>query len=107
MSREIYLDNSATTRPYDEVIDFVNHISREVYGNPSSLHTKGIEAERMVRNAREIVAKSLECQGMRFILLPAEPRQTTLPLQDTFLQIQGRESTLSRQRLSILLSWRS
>jgi len=47
MSREIYLDNSATTRPYDEVIDFVNHISREVYGNPSSLHTKGIEAERM------------------------------------------------------------
>lgn len=59
MSREIYLDNSATTRPYDEVIDFVNHISREVYGNPSSLHTKGIEAERMVRNAREIVAKSL------------------------------------------------
>jgi len=30
MSREIYLDNSATTRPYDEVIDFVNHISREV-----------------------------------------------------------------------------
>jgi len=65
MSREIYLDNSATTRPYDEVIDFVNHISREVYGNPSSLHTKGIEAERMVRNAREIVAKSLGVSRMR------------------------------------------
>ncbi|GAE88077.1 cysteine desulfurase family protein [Acetivibrio straminisolvens] len=59
MSREIYLDNSATTRPYDEVIEFVTHISMNVYGNPSSLHTKGIEAERMVRNAREIVAKSL------------------------------------------------
>jgi len=63
MSREIYLDNSATTRPYDEVIDFVNHISREVYGNPSSLHTKGIEAERMVRNARELLQNLWECQG--------------------------------------------
>lgn len=59
MNREIYLDNSATTRPYDDVVEFVNHINSNVYGNPSSLHTKGIEAERMVRNAREIVAKSL------------------------------------------------
>ncbi|HHV29674.1 cysteine desulfurase family protein [Acetivibrio mesophilus] len=59
MDREIYLDNSATTKPYDEVIEFVNHISSNVYGNPSSLHIKGIEAERMVKNARGIIAKSL------------------------------------------------
>lgn len=60
MYREIYLDNSATTRPYDEVIDFMGHIQKNAYGNPSSLHTKGVEAEKLVKNAREIIAKTLE-----------------------------------------------
>lgn len=60
MYREIYLDNSATTRPYDEVIDFMGHIQRNAYGNPSSLHTKGVEAEKLVKNAREIIANTLE-----------------------------------------------
>ncbi|NMB34205.1 MAG: cysteine desulfurase [Clostridium sp.] len=59
MEREIYLDNSATTKPYDEVLDLIDHINRNIYGNPSSLHTKGIEAERLIRDAREIIARSL------------------------------------------------
>lgn len=59
MSREIYLDNGATTRPYDEVIDYISQINRNQYGNPSSLHTKGIEAEKLLRSARETVARSL------------------------------------------------
>ena len=62
MRREIYLDNSATTRPYDEVIEFMSNINRNIYGNPSSLHTKGIEAEKLVRNAREIIAETLQVQ---------------------------------------------
>ncbi|MFZ5989020.1 MAG: cysteine desulfurase family protein [Bacillota bacterium] len=62
MEREIYFDNSATTRPYDEVIEFINYINKNVYGNPSSLHSKGIEAERLIRNAREIIAKTLGVQ---------------------------------------------
>ena len=57
--KEIYLDNSATTRPYDEVVDYMERISRETYGNPSSLHLKGIEAERLVKKARETIAASL------------------------------------------------
>jgi len=59
MIREIYLDNSATTRPYDEVIEFMNKINREMYGNPSSLHSKGIEAERLIKEARETIAGTL------------------------------------------------
>ncbi|NLD48525.1 MAG: cysteine desulfurase [Clostridiaceae bacterium] len=62
MYREIYLDNSATTRPYDEVIDYMGYIQKEVYGNPSSLHTKGVEAEKLVKNAREIISKTLEVE---------------------------------------------
>jgi cysteine desulfurase len=59
MFREIYLDNSATTKPLDEVCDYINHINKEVYGNPSSMHTKGIEAERLIKRARESIARSL------------------------------------------------
>jgi len=59
MNREIYLDNSATTRPYDDVIEYMGEINRNVYGNPSSLHTKGIEAERLIKKAREAIADSM------------------------------------------------
>lgn len=59
MTKDIYLDNSATTKPYDEVIEYISQINRNVYGNPSSMHTKGLEAEKHIKNAREIIAKSL------------------------------------------------
>lgn len=59
MSSEIFLDNSSTTKPYDEVIDLMGYISKEVYGNPSSLHKKGIEAEREIKKARQIISDNL------------------------------------------------
>jgi cysteine desulfurase len=59
MEREIYLDNSATTRPYDEVIDFIDDINRNFYGNPSSLHTKGIQAEKLMKESRDTIARTL------------------------------------------------
>jgi cysteine desulfurase len=48
MGSEIYLDNSATTRQYDEVTKLISDAAAKQYGNPSSLHTKGIEAERLI-----------------------------------------------------------
>lgn len=59
MNRRIYLDNSATTRPYDEVIAHMADVASNAYGNPSSMHTFGIEAERLVKAAREQVAGAL------------------------------------------------
>lgn len=63
MYNEIYLDNSATTRPLDEVTDYMNNINKNVYGNPSSLHKKGIEAEKLVKQARENIACTLGVDG--------------------------------------------
>jgi cysteine desulfurase len=57
---EVYLDNSATTRAFPSVCDTVVRFMSEAYGNPSSLHLKGIEAERFVRQARERIARSLK-----------------------------------------------
>lgn len=56
--REIYLDNSATT-PVDEKVREAMMEALGCYGNPSSLHSKGLEGERMVHAARKQVAKAL------------------------------------------------
>ncbi|MGH2425022.1 MAG: cysteine desulfurase family protein [bacterium] len=56
---EIYLDNAATTRPHPHVIRAVSMVLSEEYGNPSSIHGKGLAAERVITAAREAVARSL------------------------------------------------
>lgn len=57
---EVYLDNSATTRCFDEVAQLMTNIMCEDYGNPSSIHHKGVEAERYLRYARETLAGILK-----------------------------------------------
>jgi len=59
MKKDIYLDNSATTKPYDKVIESISYINKNVYGNPSSLHAKGLEAEKYIKEARSSISKSL------------------------------------------------
>ena len=48
---EVYMDNSATTRTFPEVAELMTKIMCEDYGNPSSLHMKGVEAEKYLRYA--------------------------------------------------------
>lgn len=55
----IYFDNSATTMPYDEVIDEVSKSMKEFFGNPSSLHQIGIKAEKRLNEAREYLSKTI------------------------------------------------
>lgn len=57
---EIYLDNSATTRCFDEVAQVVAQMMTEEYGNPSSMHRKGVVAEQYVKQASEVIAKTLK-----------------------------------------------
>ncbi len=57
---EVYLDNSATTACFEEVAQLMHRILCEDYGNPSSLHHKGVEAEAYLRYANETFAKILK-----------------------------------------------
>lgn len=59
---ESYLDNSATTRVFPEVVDLMTKIMLEDYGNPSSMHLKGVEAEKYVLEASKRIAKALKVQ---------------------------------------------
>ena len=64
---EAYLDNSATTRAFESVKDIVVKTMMEDFGNPSSLHKKGVEAERYVKAAAEAVAKTLKADPSEII----------------------------------------
>lgn len=58
----IYFDNSATTRPYDAVVDRMAAVMREQYANPSSLHAFGAASERLLTDARKTLASLLGCE---------------------------------------------
>ena len=59
---EAYLDNSATTRCYEEVAEIVAKTMIEDYGNPSAMHLKGVEAENYVKESAKAIAKTLKVQ---------------------------------------------
>ncbi len=59
----IYLDNSATTRPCDEAVSAVLRNMTENFGNPSSLHKAGIEAEKVLKSAKKTLLGKLGLDG--------------------------------------------
>ena len=57
---EVYLDNSATTRCSERAKDLMVKVLMEDYGNPSSLHMKGVEAENYIKEAKKKIARTLK-----------------------------------------------
>ena len=57
--QEIYFDNSATTMVDEKVIEYMMHVLKNTYGNPSALHKLGIDAENILKASRESIAKTL------------------------------------------------
>lgn len=58
---EIYFDNSATTKQLNSVTSVMVHTAEKYYGNPSSLHSLGYEAEKELRRNRQILSDVLNC----------------------------------------------
>ena len=67
MQSEIYFDNSATTKPFLEVIEVIDREFRNTYGNPSSLHRIGIDAERVLKKSRQDIADTLNVKPQEII----------------------------------------
>ena len=64
---ECYFDNAATTRVCAEAAEIMERVMREDYGNPSSKHIKGFEAEKYIRNAAETIAETLHAQPKEIV----------------------------------------
>lgn len=77
---EVYLDNSATTKCYECVRDLVGKIMCDDYGNPSSMHKKGVEAENYVRESKEALAKLLKVQEKELVFTSGGTESDNLAL---------------------------
>ena len=80
---ECYLDNAATTRPFSEVCEFVSKVMYEDYGNPSSLHKKGLEGENYIKQAADRVAKTLKCTPQNIIFTSGGTESNNMALLGT------------------------
>lgn len=85
---EAYLDNSATTVVVAPVKDIMIKTMCEDFGNPSSLHLKGVDAEKYVKKAREIIAKSLKVDEKEIIFTSCGTESNNLALIGTALANQ-------------------
>ena len=80
---EIYLDNSATTMCYPDVAELTNTIMTQDYGNPSSMHHKGLVAERYVRSATEKIAATLRADSSEILFTSGGTESDNLALIGT------------------------
>ncbi len=74
--KTLYLDNNATTQVAEEVLDVMLPYFRDLYGNPSSMHTFGGQVGQKIRVAREQVAALLGALPEEIIFTAAEPKAT-------------------------------
>ncbi len=94
---EHYLDNAATTKPCAEAAAAVMRCVLENYGNPSSLHRKGLEAQHEIDSAREQIAHALGCK-------PQEILFTSGATESNAIALQGGAAAYGRKRKTIVVS---
>ena len=78
---EIYLDNAATTRPDPAVIRAVSGCMEQTWGNPSSLHGKGLDAELLVNAQRKTIADALGCAAEEILFTSGATESNNLALR--------------------------
>ncbi len=82
---EAYLDNSATTKVFDEVKDIMVETMLKDYGNPSSMHLRGVEAEKYVKEARENIAKTLKVDEKEIVFTSGGTESNNMAIIGTVL----------------------
>lgn len=86
----IYLDNSATTKPYKEVLETFVTVSENFYGNPSSLHKKGLEAEQLIDRARHVIGNCLQIKPEEIVFTTGGTEGNNLAIKGVAFQYKKR-----------------
>ena len=94
----IYLDNSATTRQYDEVTDLMYRMAKENYGNPSSLHSMGFDAGNILFDARRDI-EDLMCPGGEIIFTSGGTESDNMALVSSARKMRRRGSRILTTRV--------
>ena len=82
---EVYLDNAATTKPYDTVKEIMLKTMESDFGNPSSMHRKGIEAERYIKEAKVKIAATLKVEEKEIIFTSGGTESNNMAIIGTAL----------------------
>ena len=77
----VYLDNSATTKTYNEVNDVILKVLTDNYGNPSSMHRMGLKIEKEIKETRKIASKILGCNEKEVIFTSGGTESNNLAIQ--------------------------
>lgn len=77
---EVYFDNAATTKIIPEVREIMLETMDVEYGNPSSMHVKGVGAEKYVRYAKDVISKELKCSPKELIFTSGGTESNNLAL---------------------------
>lgn len=86
----IYLDNSATTKPFHEAVEVFDRACREGYFNPSSAYAPAVEAERQLERARAYMAKQLEASAEEIIFTSGGTESNNAAVQGVLRAARGR-----------------
>ncbi|WP_416151504.1 cysteine desulfurase family protein [Salipaludibacillus sp. HK11] len=86
----VYFDNSATTRPYSEVVEAFSSVSLTYFANPSSLHSLGKESEQLLTHARKNIASLLNVNSKEVYFTSGGTEGNNLALKGTARQLQSR-----------------
>ncbi|PLR83712.1 cysteine desulfurase NifS [Bacillus canaveralius] len=86
----IYFDNSATTKPYKEVLDSYVKVSSDYFGNPSSLHSAGAQAEKLLSRARAELAKLMNVKANEIYFTSGGTEGNNLAIKGAALAYKGR-----------------
>jgi cysteine desulfurase len=86
----IYFDNSATTRPYEEVIESFVKVSKDYFANPSSLHKLGGQAENLLNQARNQIGQLLNCKPREILFTSGGTESNNLAIKGTAMMYKNR-----------------
>ncbi len=86
----IYLDNSATTKPFPEVVDSFVAVATNYFANPSSLHGLGMKAERLLAQAREQIAAMLRVKPNEIVFTSGGTEANNFAIKGVAWQYQRR-----------------
>lgn len=79
----IYFDNSATTKPYKEVIEHISKLMSEEFGNSSSLHNLGLRAERVLEDTRAKLASTIKAEPEELVFTSGGTESINMALRGT------------------------
>lgn len=87
MQMKVYLDNSATTKPYDQVVEIMAETQRTNWGNPSSAHSMGLDAEKIIKESADIIAGTFNVNKENIIFTSGGTESNNTALMQPFSNI--------------------